>query len=247
MSGQALSRKFLASISEKSHIFALFEHLPGVFFLVKDAQGRFMGGNRALRERLGAPDPDDFLGKTDADFVPDHLVRAFQDDDALVLRTGRPIVNRLESWLDEQRQLQWFLTSKLPVFGRNGRPTGVMAVIRRQEGGRSSPITGVAAAAVAHVRAHLREPLSTRAIAKAVGVSERNLHRKLVGALGFTPHELVLRERTEAAARRLADSADPIADIAAEQGFCDQSAFTKHFRLRTGLTPRRFRIRHQGG
>ncbi len=206
-----------------------------------------MGGNRALRERLGAPDPDDFLGKTDADFVPDHLVRAFQDDDALVLRSGRPIVNRLESWLDEQRQLQWFLTSKLPVFGRDGRAIGVMAVIRRQEGGPSSPITGVAAAAVAYVRAHLREPLSTGTIAKAVGVSERNLHRKLVGALGFTPHELVLRERTEAAARRLADSADPLADIAAEHGFCDQSAFTKQFRRRTGLTPRSFRIRHQGG
>lgn len=247
MSGQALSRKFLASMSEKSDIFALFEHLPGVFFLVKDAQGRFMGGNRALRERLGAPAPDDFLGKTDADFVPDHLVRAFREDDALVLRTGRPIVNRLESWLDEQRQLQWFLTSKLPVFGRAGRPIGVMAVIRRQQEGRSPPVAGVAAAAVAYVRAHLREPLSTRAIAKAVGVSERNLHRKLVGALGLTPHGLVLRERTEAAARRLADSEDSIADIAAEHGFCDQSAFTKHFRMRTGLTPRNFRLRHQGG
>lgn len=247
MSGQALSRKFLAQISAKSDMFALFEHLPGVFFLVKDVHGRFMAGNRALRERLGAPDPDDFLGKTDADFVPDHLVRAFREDDALVLRSGRPIVNRLESWLDEQRQLQWFLTSKLPVFGRDGRPIGIMAVIRRQEGGRSSPVAGIAAAAVGYVRANLRAPLRASAIARAVGASERNLHRKLVGALGLTPHGLVLRERTEAAARRLAGSDDPIAQIATEYGFFDQSAFTRQFRLRTGMTPRRFRLRHRGG
>jgi len=247
MSGQALSRKFLADISDKSDIFALFEHLPGLFFLVKDVQGRFMAGNRALRERLGAPDPEAFLGRTDADFVPDHLVRAFREDDALVLRSGRPIINRLESWLDEQRQLQWFLTSKLPVFGRAGRAIGVMAVIRRQEGGRSSPVTGIAAAAVAYVRANLRAPLRASAIARAVGASERDLHRKLVRALGLTPHGLVLRERTEAAARRLADSDEPIAQIAAEYGFCDQSAFTRQFRLRTGMTPRRFRLRHRGG
>ncbi len=246
MSGQAISRRFLSNISEKSNILALFEHLPGVFFLVKDVQGRFVAGNRALRERLGAPDLDDFLGRTDADFVPDHLVRAFREDDAQVLRSGRPIVNRLESWLDEQRQLQWFLTTKLPVRGRDGRPIGVMAVIRRQEDGRSPQAVGESAAAVAYVRANLRRSLTTREIARAVGSSERNLHRKLLRTLGLTPHELILRERTEAAAHRLATSDDPIASVALAHGFCDQSAFTRHFRQRTGLTPRLFRLRHHG-
>lgn len=205
-----------------------------------------MAGNRALRERLGAPEPGDFLGKTDADFVPDHLVRAFREDDAQVLRSGRPIVNRLESWLDEQRQLQWFLTTKLPVRGRDGRLIGVMAVIRRQEDGRSPQVVGEAAAAVAYIRANLHEPITTKDVAKAVGSSERNLHRKILRALGVTPHELMLRERTDAAARCLATSDEPIASVALSHGFCDQSAFTRSFKSRTGMTPRAFRKRHQG-
>lgn len=225
---------------------ALFEHLPGVFFLVKDIQGRFMAGNQAMRERLGAPMPEDFLGRTDADFVPDHLVRAFRQDDAEVMRTGRPIINRLESWLDDQRQLQWFLTTKLPLFRRDGRPAGVMAVIRRQEQGRSPQVAGEAAAAVDYIRANLHEPITTKDVAKAVGSSERNLHRKILRTLGVTPHELMLRERTDAAARCLATSDEPIASVALSHGFCDQSAFTRSFRSRTGMTPRAFRKRHQG-
>jgi len=64
--------------------------------------------------------------------------------------------------------------------------------------------------------------------------------------MGVTPHELILRLRIEAAGEQLANSDISIAKIAVDYGFYDQSAFTKHFRSRTGLTPRAFRKRHQG-
>ncbi|TSA35977.1 MAG: AraC family transcriptional regulator [Opitutales bacterium] len=247
MSGIALSRRFFAHISyEKSGLEALFEHIPGVFFLVKDSQGRFMAGNRATRERLGADTPERFLGKTDADFVPGKLVRDFREDDAQVLRTGKPIVNRLESWLDEQRQLRWFLTTKLPLFDKHGRPIGVMAVIRRHEAERTAEPANETTRAVAFVKANLRQRFSVRELARAAGCSERSLHRKIVASMGVTPHELVLRLRTEAAAQRLLSTDEPIASIAVSHGFFDQSAFTRHFRQRTGLAPRKFRLSHQG-
>jgi AraC family transcriptional regulator len=43
------------------------------------------------------------------------------------------------------------------------------------------------------------------------------------------------------AAQRLAGTNDPIADIAVEAGFADQSHFTRAFRSYSGLTPRAFR------
>jgi PAS domain S-box-containing protein len=247
MKGPALSRRFFAHLSRyKEGLEGIFEHIPGVFFLVKDLQGRFMAGNRATRERLGAATAEQFLGKTDADFVPGQLVRDFREDDARVIRTGKPIVNRLESWLDEQRQLRWFLTTKLPLFGKHGRPVGVMAVIRRHEEERPSEQANETTRAVAFVKANLRRRFSVRELARAAGCSERNLHRKLLSTMGVTPHELVLRLRTEAAAHRLLSSDEAIADIAVSHGFFDQSAFTRHFRQRTGLTPRKFRLSHQG-
>ena len=39
---------------------------------------------------------------------------------------------------------------------------------------------------------------------------------------------------------------DKVIDIATAHGFCDQSAFTQHFRKRIGMTPKQFRMRHQG-
>jgi PAS domain S-box-containing protein len=246
MASADLQQRFFAQIADPQAFSALFEHLPGVFFLVKDLHGRFMAANTATRERLGATDPERFIGSTDADYLPNELAQHFLHDDATVIRSGQPLLNRLEAWFDEQGQVQWFLTNKLPVLGRNGRCIGVMAIIRRYDERRAHHSIQEVAHAVAFIRANLHRALTTADLAKAIRVSERNLHRKLHQALGVTPHELMLRLRTEAAGERLATSHDTIAKIAVDHGFYDQSAFTKHFRQRTGLTPRAFRRRHQG-
>ncbi len=246
MSASAIQRNFFAQMADPHALSVLFEHLPGVFFLVKDLSGRFIAANSATRERLGAFDAERFIGTTDADYLANEVAQNFREDDALVIRSGKPLLNRLEAWNDEQGQLQWFLTNKYPVLGKNGRCIGVMAIIRRYDERRSHHTIKEAADAVAFVRAHPGRPLTTADLAKGVGVSERNLHRILQKAMGVTPHELMLRMRIEAAGEQLATSDTSIAKIAVDHGFYDQSAFTKHFRNRTGLTPRAFRKRHQG-
>ena len=246
MRASAIQRNFFAQMADPHAFSLLFEHLPGVFFLVKDLSGRFIAANSATRERLGAYDAERFIGTTDADYLASDVAQNFRQDDATVIQSGKPLLNRLEAWNDEQGQLQWFLTNKYPVIGNNGRYIGVMAIIRRFDERRSHHTIKEAAEAVAFVRAHRGRSLTTADLAKAVGVSARNLHRILQKAMGVTPHELMLRLRIEAAGEQLATSDVSIARIAVDYGFCDQSAFTKHFRARTGLTPRDFRKRHQG-
>lgn len=241
-----LQKQFFASMAHSQDFLVLFDHLPGVFFLAKDAEGRFIAANKATIQRLGANDPSKFIGTTDEDYVPDELVKSFRDDDRRVIKTGKPLLNRLEAWLGEQRELQWFLTTKLPIKGKNGRNIGVMAVIRRYEADRAQHSIKEAADAVAYLKANPQRSFTTAALAKAIGTSERNLHRKLQQAMGLTPYELMLRIRVQAAAQKLVSTSDTISDIALNHGFCDQSAFTKNFRHRTGMTPRQFRLRYQG-
>lgn len=62
----------------------------------------------------------------------------------------------------------------------------------------------------------------------------RKLHRCTVG-------EYVRALRLERALADLTRSQKPIADIAAEHGFADQSHLTRQVRLATGLTPRKWR------
>ena len=223
----------------------LFEHLPAVFFFVKDAAGRMIAASSPILERLGLTKERDIVGKTDDAFFPPEIAAAFRADDQQVLRADKPLMNRLEVWYDEQRVLDWFLTTKVPVKGKNGRPIGIMGVTRPYEERLASYTVREVAAVVSFLREHRGRKMSVAELAEAVSVSERDLHRKVRDALGTTPHDLMLRMRIQGAAEALARTGSPIAKVATDFGFCDQSAFTQQFRRRTGMTPREFRKRHQ--
>jgi transcriptional regulator GlxA family with amidase domain len=151
----------------------------------------------------------------------------------------------LEVWYDEQRVLDWFLTTKLPVPGKHGRAIGIMGVTRRYEERIASYAVREVAAVVSFLREHRDRKMSVAELAAAIGISERDLHRKVREALGTTPHDLMLRMRIQAAAEALARTHESIERIASAHAFCDQSAFTQQFRKRTGLTPKQFRSRHR--
>ena len=70
------------------------------------------------------------------------------------------------------------------------------------------------------------------------------LNRRIDEAFGISPCELTLRVRIQKAAEARLLSRDDVAAIALAHGFCDQSAFTHHFRKRMGTTPKQFRLRH---
>jgi AraC-like DNA-binding protein len=242
----AVHAAYFDHVASPCAIVSLFDHLPGVYFLAKDGEGRFVAGNAATLERLGAPEGTEFLGATDADFLPSQVAQDYRRDDELVMQSRQPLVNRLEAWQDAQGRLEWFLTTKIPILGRTGGVVGVAAVIRRYEERVSSLAVNEAAAVVAYLRENLSSIRQAADLAASVGVSERTLHRRIRAAFGITPHELILRVRIESAGEQLVRSNRPIAQIALDHGFCDQSAFTRHFRQRTGLTPRRFRERFRG-
>ena len=79
-------------------------------------------------------------------------------------------------------------------------------------------------------------------IAAAAGLSMYYLERVFKRATGLPPHTYMLMLRIEAAKKLLASSSIPIAEIAMELGFSDQSHFTNAFKRRTGFTPQSYRL-----
>ena len=59
--------------------------------------------------------------------------------------------------------------------------------------------------------------------------------------------EFVIKLRIHAAADALLKSPESLAEIALQNGFCDQSAFTRAFRAQMGMTPRVYRLRYGSG
>ena len=78
-------------------------------------------------------------------------------------------------------------------------------------------------------------------LASVAGLSEFHFSRMFKAASGETPHGFVMRRRVERARQLLADTAQPMIDIALACGFSTQSHFAANFRKLSGVTPRRYR------
>jgi AraC family transcriptional regulator len=86
-----------------------------------------------------------------------------------------------------------------------------------------------------------REPLRMRDLAREAGVHPVHLARAFRKMEKRTPGEYQQGLQVRAACELLRDLEWPLAVIAAECGFADQSHFTRVFRKMTGTTPAQFR------
>jgi AraC family transcriptional regulator len=91
------------------------------------------------------------------------------------------------------------------------------------------------------LRSSLRRRTSLGSIAAQLGVSRATLYRDFTSAFCCSPGEYLRRTRIDQAAAALANERRPIADIAADYGFYDQSHFDRVFRSTLGMTPTEYR------
>jgi transcriptional regulator GlxA family with amidase domain len=82
-------------------------------------------------------------------------------------------------------------------------------------------------------------------LARQCGVSAGHFSRAFKQSAGVPPHQWLLEQRVERAQHLLVASQAPIATIAQECGFADQSHMTRVFDRITGTTPGRWRRQRQ--
>ena len=241
---ESIQRNFLARIGPSEPLRELFEHLPGVFFFAKDQNSRMMCASSTIYKRLGCNEELDVVGRQDSDFFPKQIADNFVRDDQKVFATGKPLLNRVEIWYNEQRMLDWFVTNKLPLKDESGNIIGLMGTVRSYEGSRKLllPFSQISAA-VEFIRTHHRERISVTDLAHHSGLSPRQLNRKFNDAFGMSAQDFLTKTRIQTASDALLNTDLSIAEIAQKFGFCDQSAFTQAFRKHTGITPLKFRKR----
>jgi AraC family transcriptional regulator len=91
------------------------------------------------------------------------------------------------------------------------------------------------------VRAHFREPIGLAQAAAAAGLSPTALATGFRRRFGRSVGERIRELRVEWVAAQLARAGRPLAELALEAGFADQSHLTRVFRRLLGTTPGRFR------
>jgi AraC family transcriptional regulator len=91
------------------------------------------------------------------------------------------------------------------------------------------------------LRAQLGDYVGLTELADAVGVHPAHLARAFRAHYGVSVGEYGRRLRLASAATEVARSDTPLAQIAVEAGFADQSHFTRLFKAYVGVTPARYR------
>lgn len=92
-----------------------------------------------------------------------------------------------------------------------------------------------------YVNLHLYEPLTPAQLAKAAGMSVRNLSERFRREMGISPMAYVEKRRIEEAKYLLRYGKARISDIAASLQFCSQSHFALVFKKHCGISPGAYR------
>jgi two-component system sensor histidine kinase/response regulator len=114
---------------ERRMLRALIDNVPD-FMYVKDARSCFMVANASLAKSIGVNSPADLLGKTDFDFYPKRLAKQYYDDEQLVFRKKKILLEHEEESVDSDGNRIVVLTTKVPLFDKNGQVIGIAGVGR---------------------------------------------------------------------------------------------------------------------
>lgn len=245
-SGERMHRfqsAFFRRLGDDHPLVDLFDHLPAVYFFIKDDAGRFVHVNRTLCEVLGV-DASQIVGKTDDDFFLPELAARYRAEDREVMDTGRTISGRV--WLvpDQAGTLRWFLSSKSPLTDRTGRPIGIAGAMQDidKSGAVLAPYEQLGEV-VAHISRHYAERLRLTDLARRAHLSVSQLTRRFKQQFGMTPARYIRRVRLNAACRLLAETDLDLDTVAEHTGFYDASHFVKQFKSELGQTPHAYRQR----
>ena len=99
--------------------------------------------------------------------------------------------------------------------------------------------------AIDYIETRFAGPISLQELANAAGLSVRHFSRAFRDATGRSPHQYLLQRRVDEA-KVLIRQGLPLAEVAAQCGFCDQSQLTRTFVRQVGITPGRFRSGRAG-
>jgi transcriptional regulator GlxA family with amidase domain len=86
------------------------------------------------------------------------------------------------------------------------------------------------------IEQNFAEPITLTALAAMCGLSLHRFVTVFRSQVGIPPHQYVCRTRVRQA-RMLLRQGLPLAAVAFDTGFCDQSHLSRHFKRHCGITP----------
>jgi len=85
--------------------------------------------NKAKAEHLGTT-PKEMIGKNDFDFFPEEVARKSFADDNQVMKSSKPLINRVEKITHLDGTECWVSVTKIPWYNDRGKIVGTIGLSR---------------------------------------------------------------------------------------------------------------------
>ena len=233
---------FLQQVDSRRCLSDLFEDTPDLYFFAKDLNYQFTMCNRALLRRLGIGEESEIIGSDDYSHFDPLVADHYHVEDQEVFTERRPITNRI--WLvpNASGVMDWYLSSKFPLFDEQGALVGLAGLMRdcKQSGALLGPYQNLAKA-VEFIRENFTKTIAVGELAEMSDLSVSQFERSFRKYFKTTPMKYVNQVRVDAAARLLSEGTEAISLIAHDTGFYDHSYFTKQFKAAKGMSPSVYR------
>ncbi|HXC99215.1 MAG TPA: PAS domain-containing protein, partial [Verrucomicrobiae bacterium] len=113
--------------AERDLLGMLMENSPDMIYF-KDRECRFVRASKAFTDRLDSKCPDEIIGKTDFEIYSEEHARPAHEDELEIMRTGKPMVGKIEKETWQDGRITWVLTSKMPLRDKDGEIVGTFGI-----------------------------------------------------------------------------------------------------------------------
>ena len=114
--------------SEHELLQSLLNNIPDSIYF-KDEQTKFILVNKAKAMHSNVT-PEQMIGKTDYDFLPEIQARKSFEDDMSIIKTGQSIIADIEKITGRDGSERWVSVTKIPRYDSTGKIIGTMGISR---------------------------------------------------------------------------------------------------------------------
>jgi PAS domain S-box-containing protein len=112
---------------EKALMDALLNNAKETIYF-KDEKSRFIKVSKSMAKLFNVKSVEELYGKSDFDFfTKEHAQPAF-DDEKKIMKTGKPIIDKIEKETHADGRVSWVSTSKMPLYDSHKRIIGTYGI-----------------------------------------------------------------------------------------------------------------------
>lgn len=238
---------FMQQVSNIKNFELLLDHIPDIYFFVKDSNSRLITCNSNMLRLFNRKHVTEIYGKNGLDFFPAGIVNTFFEDDRYVVQNNTTLVDRIELNIGENGSLSWFCTTKTPLLNAKEKVIGLMGITRNI--GAADPELHPFMKMIPvlkYMQDNFKEDVEISVLADICHLSVSQFHRSFKKLFRMPPLQFILKLRIQEACKLIKNTDLNIGEITFRCGFNDQNYLARCFNKFIGVSPTQYRKKYTG-